>query len=207
MEAVESGDLHKLLLLLAQGASPNCGNPSALLAAARLNDATLLEFLIQVCSPYSFHLPNRSGGDLTQTTHTHNRVAPIRRRSIRTAARWSTSQPNRATPSASCFSTDAARRSTQRITLASPLSTSLCNTRKRVRLYSACVCECGLAPLNVVWPCRVTDSVTLLRLALLSAEEQRGDFEATFAQAFQHFSEDLRRTPSLHLSFRHALQP
>jgi hypothetical protein len=53
MGAVESGDLHQLLLLLAQGASPNCGNPPALLAAARLNDATLLEFLIQVC----FHLP------------------------------------------------------------------------------------------------------------------------------------------------------
>ncbi len=48
--------------------------------------------------------------------------------------------------------------------------------------------------------CRVTDSVTLLRLALLSAEEQRGDFEATFAQAFQHFSEDLQRTPSLSAS-------
>ncbi len=59
MGAVESGDLHQLLLLLAQGASPNCGNPPALLAAARLNDATLLEFLIQVLPPSPFVWPSQ----------------------------------------------------------------------------------------------------------------------------------------------------
>ncbi len=59
MGAVESGDLHQLLLLLAQGASPNCGNPPALLAAARLNDATLLEFLIQVPPITRFVCPSQ----------------------------------------------------------------------------------------------------------------------------------------------------
>lgn len=141
MEAVESGDLHKLLLLLAQGASPNCGNPSALLAAARLNDATLLEFLIQ------------SGAD-TKAVDSHGRTV------VHIAAEQGYTQ---------CLLLLYRR--------GAPLDTKD---------------HAGLTPVDLALQHQKADSVTLLRLALLSAEEQRGDFEATFAQAFQHFSEDLR---------------
>jgi hypothetical protein len=55
-EALHRGDLHDMLRLLVQGASPNCGTPPALMEAARLNDSTLVEFLIQVRRPSSRRL-------------------------------------------------------------------------------------------------------------------------------------------------------